>query len=107
MKITTEQAVDIIESNDFNVTDDRLSDTVYIYDEGEGDVLYYDSDELISAKDFSKCTWELKKLANSDIVLKASIDDKPIWLGWVWAQPPSPKGVLERIASAKADAEHK
>ena len=102
MKITTEQAVEIIESNDFNVTADRLSDTVYIYDEGEGDCLYYESDELISAEDFAKCTWELIKLVNGDMVLKASIDDECIWLGWVWVQPASPEEALERITSAKA-----
>lgn len=101
MKITTEQAVEIIESDDFNVTSDRLSDTVYTYDEGEGDCLYYESDELISAEDFAKCSWELIKKSDGDLLLQASINDEIFWYGWVWVQPTSPEEVLERITSAK------
>lgn len=102
MKITTEQAVEIIESDNFNVTDDRTRDTVYTYDEGEGDSLYYESDELICPEDFAACTWELIKKSNGDMVLQASIDDEIIWHGWVWAQPANPSEVLKRITPAKA-----
>ena len=102
MKITTEQAVEIIESDYFNATSERLSDSVYVYDEGEGDCLYYESDELISPGKFAKCSWELVKKSNGDMVLQANIDDKIIWHGWVWVQPVSPEEVLERITSAKA-----
>lgn len=102
MKITTEQAVEIIESDNFNVTNDRTCDRVYTYDEGEGDYLYYESDELISAEDFAASTWELVKNKNGDMMLKASIDDECIWIGWVWTQPANPEEVLERITPAKA-----
>lgn len=102
MKITTEQAVEIIESDNFNVTDDRASDTVYIYDDGEGDSLYYESDELISADEFAECTWELIKKSDGDVMLEASINGDIIWHGWVWVQPANPSEVLKRITPAKA-----